>query len=63
MPDSDDLSPEERAEIESIRSGASKLVDEITRLQMGWNHGAKATRVIDGARQSLIDIDSALAAP
>ena len=63
MSSMDDLTDIEREEIEKIRAGAAELVEQIARLQGGWNHGAKATRLIDGASDVLSGVDSLLTEP
>ncbi len=63
MPDVEGLSENELGEIEKIRASAADLVAQITDLQRGWNHGAKATRVLDEALASLTELDSKLSEP
>jgi hypothetical protein len=54
------LSEADKQELERIKGETDRIIESISRLQMTWNHGPRATRLIDDTLTSLKQVSATL---
>ena len=59
-PNEERLSQSDKQELERIKGATDQITESISKLQMVWNHGPQATRLIDEAHTSLKQVSAAL---